>query len=366
MPTLWDVLSWISTGFVTVLLVSTASCSGESVSACFNSTQKSLQISCGSGYMLRIRKAFYGYSYSGQCSFNPGDCTQLEHESYPCIGRDYCSINLPSGNYGQRIPFCEKYSTYFQVEYTCEPVIQTTDICQSTILTSQSGYIATPRYPSNYRDNTDCLTRIRVHPSQKINLTIIDMDLEINGTYGCHDWMYAYDQFLSVTLCGRRGNERLNSLQSNEISIKFQSDKQGNKKGFWLFYEAYPPLPSTTVPTTPKRTQAPTDPPTQRPSQTQNRPSKSVTIPVTKHTQTVNSTSEEKLPFAAIVGGVIGTLTFILIILLILLAMKWWREKKQTVYKRSPKDVEFLDARNPAFRSSSGSEFQGVELYYNC
>lgn len=69
---------------------------------------------------------------------------------------------------------------------------------------------------------------------------------------------------------------------------------------------------------------------------------------------------------AAIVGGVIGTLTFILIILLILLAMKWWREKKQTVYKRSPKDVEFLDARNPAFRSSSGSEFQGVELYYNC
>ena len=69
---------------------------------------------------------------------------------------------------------------------------------------------------------------------------------------------------------------------------------------------------------------------------------------------------------AAIVGGVIGTLTFILIILLILLAMKWWREKKQTVYKRSPKDVEYLDAKNPAFRSSSGSEFQGVELYYNC
>ena len=65
----------------------------------------------------------------------------------------------------------------------------------------------------------------------------MDMDLEINGTYGCHDWMYAYDQFLSVTLCGRRGNERLNSLQSNEISIKFQSDQMGTKKGFWLYYE---------------------------------------------------------------------------------------------------------------------------------
>ena len=63
------------------------------------------------------------------------------------------------------------------------------------------------------------------------------MDLQINGTYACHDWMYAYDKYRSVTLCGRRGNERLNSLQSNEIFIRFQSDKQGNKKGFWLYYE---------------------------------------------------------------------------------------------------------------------------------
>ena len=116
-------------------------------------------------------------------------------------------------------------------------VIKTTDVCSNTILESQSGYIATPRYPSNYPNNQDCLIQIRVNPSQKINLTIMDMDLEINGTYGCHDWMYAYDQFLSVTLCGRRGNERLNSLQSNEISIKFQSDQMGTKKGFWLYYE---------------------------------------------------------------------------------------------------------------------------------
>ena len=97
------------------------SVSGESVSACFNNTQKSLQLNCGTGYMLRITNAFYGYSYRGQCSFSPGDCTQLEHETYPCIGRDSCSINLPSGNYGQRIPACDKYSTYFQVEYSCVP-----------------------------------------------------------------------------------------------------------------------------------------------------------------------------------------------------------------------------------------------------
>lgn len=366
MSTLKEILSWITTGFLTVFLATISTCAGESVSACFNNTQKSLHINCGSGYMLRITKAFYGYSYRGSCSFSPGDCTQLELEAYPCIGRDTCSINLPSGNYGQKIPSCDKYSTYFQVDYSCEPVILSRDICQSPLLTSQSGYLATPRYPSNYRNNKDCLTVIRVHKSQKINLTIIDMDLEINGTYGCHDWLYAFDQFRSVTLCGRRGNEKLNSLQSNEISIRFQSNRQRNKKGFWLYYEAYPPLPPTTTSSTPKPTPAPRTTPTQQRSQSQKENSIGVTNPVTKHTQTINTTSEEKLPFAAIVGGVIGTLTFILIILLILLAMKWWREKKHTVYKRSPKDVEYLDAKNPAFRSSSGSEFQGVELYYNC
>lgn len=296
MATLQYTLTSISIRLLAILLMTLSSCSGESISACFNTTQKSLHINCGTGYMLRIRKAFYGYSYSRQCSFSPGDCTQLEHEAYPCIGRDYCSINLPSGNYGRKIPVCNEYSTYFQVEYTCEQVIKTTDVCTSTVLESQSGYIATPRYPSNYPNNQDCLIQIRVNPSQKINLTIMDMDLEINGTYGCHDWMYAFDQFLSVTLCGRRGNERLNSLQSNEISIKFQSDKMGTKKGFWLYYEAYPPLPPTTTTTTPKPTPTPRITPRPTPRPTKKLIQTPATIPVTRHTPTVKS-NKEKLPF---------------------------------------------------------------------
>ena len=104
-------------------------------------------------------------------------------------------------------------------------------------MTSQRGYISTPRYPNTYPDSRDCTTRILVDPSQQINLTVIDMDLEINGTYGCHDWMYAFNAYRSVTLCGRRSNEKLVTLQSNEISIKFQSDEQTHKKGFWIYYE---------------------------------------------------------------------------------------------------------------------------------
>lgn len=116
-------------------------------------------------------------------------------------------------------------------------MFETKDICKTQLLTAQRGFISTPRYPNNYRENTDCLTQIQVHPSQFINLTVIDMDLDRNGTYGCNDWMYAFNQYRSVTLCGRRTNEKLTTLRTNSISMKFQSDGQVNKKGFWIYYE---------------------------------------------------------------------------------------------------------------------------------
>jgi len=68
----------------------------------------------------------------------------------------------------------------------------------------------------------------------------------------------------------------------------------------------------------------------------------------------------------AIVSGVIGTLTFILIVLLIILVYRWWQDRRDATYKRKSQDVEYLDARNPAYRSSTGTEFGGIEIYYNC
>ncbi|WAR07340.1 CUBN-like protein [Mya arenaria] len=335
---------------------------GESVSACFRDNEKALQISCGSGYMVRITGTFYGYSYTNTCSFRPGDCTQAKHTTYPCTGYDSCTISLPTAGVGKRLTECDNYSTYFQVEYTCEPVTQTTDICRQTTLTSQRGYISTPHYPGNYRDNTGCETNIKVDPSQQINLTVIDMDLEINGTYGCHDWMYAYNQHRSVTLCGRRSNEKLVTLQSNEITITFQSDVRTNKKGFWIYYEAWPPLVVTRPPTMRPMTHVPSHSPdetTSTPGPVQG---------ISSSTASQNHTpaaKKEKLPFVAIVSGVIGTLTFILIVLLVILVYRWLQDKRDAAYKHKAPDIEYLDARNPAYRSSTGTEFGGIEIYYN-
>lgn len=347
-----------------LILHAISTSTGEFVSACFNNTQKALHINCGSGNMLRITKAFYGYSNSKACSFQPGDCTQAEQEAYPCLGLDTCNIILPSGSSRPKLFDCDKNSTYFQVEYVCEPVTQTVDICRSSVLTNQTGYISSPRYPNNYSNKLDCLAQIIVHPSQNITLTIIDMDLEINGTYECNDWLYAFNQKKnSVTLCGQRTNEKLITLQSNDISIRFQSDGQVNRKGFWAYYQAYPPLFSSTIlyPTTT------TIPSTQKLSETTT--TTTMWIEPGRISQSLGNNSTEtkqKLPFVAIVSGVIGTLTFILITLLILLVYRRRYEKQYTEYQRKSQDVEYVEARNPAFRRSTGAtELQGSEIYYN-
>lgn len=91
-----------------------------SASACFNKATK-IDIQCPQRTMLRIHRVFFGYSPENHCSYSPGDCTYTEHENYPCVGKERCSINLPSGGFGRKIPSCKQESNYFQVDYECVP-----------------------------------------------------------------------------------------------------------------------------------------------------------------------------------------------------------------------------------------------------
>lgn len=62
----------------------------------------------------------------------------------------------------------------------------------------------------------------------------------------------------------------------------------------------------------------------------------------------------------AIIGGVIGTLSFILIILLVLLGLKWLKERRRRMDKN-----RFIEVQNPAYRNST--EFRNVpnDNFYN-
>ncbi|XP_067673991.1 uncharacterized protein [Haliotis asinina] len=344
---------------------------GDRLAACFNSTQKSIDIVCGAGAMVRILKAFYGFSPTDSCEYREGDCTLPEYENYPCVGRESCSINLPTGTYGSLIRSCGRYSNYFQVEYECVPATVTNDICSHPQMTAQHGYISTPRYPNNYHKAQNCKTSIKVAPDQQIRLHIIDMDLEQKGKTDCADWMYFNDKFHSITLCGRRANDTYKSY-SYFLDIELQAGSDSKSKGFWLYYEAFPPLPTTTLigggqksttmqqgsSTTPRLLPISTD--QSPPPMTQQATTTSTPIPV-YHDIVTQSNNKPSLPFA-IAGGVIGTLSVILIILLTLLVIKWFKERRYY----QDKD-QFLDHRNPAFRSSGDFNACKVEVdYYHC
>ncbi|KAK2162770.1 hypothetical protein LSH36_92g06017 [Paralvinella palmiformis] len=220
------------------------------VSACFNQMKKTLQMSCSEGHMVKVNRMLEGFSEQGSCHYTEGDCTyEVKHTIIPCIGRQQCAINLPSGNTGAIMHTCGTHSTYIQVEYTCVPVDSSTDICDRRQLTAQSGYIMTPRYPTNYPDNRNCTLTINLPDKrQKLALYAIDLMLEANsGNAGCDDLLYMYDGFRSYTTCGPDARKQLMVTMGNRLQLTFESNSQNRQKGFWLYYEAFPYLNKSNI-----------------------------------------------------------------------------------------------------------------------
>lgn len=337
---------------------------GDVLTACYDgSSQKTIDVHCGEGAMVRILNTFYGYSEHGACSYSQGDCTLKETaESYSCVGTPTCSLPLKwAEEGGVMMPNCEhRRSNYFQVEYQCVPKYMLNDICRTSQLTTQSGYIVTPNYPlPSFYDSQSpslsltCNVTIVVAPTQKLRLNIIRLDLMPKGKTDCTDYLYFNDKLKSMTLCGLRNNMWYD-MHSNFLHVELQATSLRRNRGFWLYYEAYPPLP-TTAPPTPlfeETTQKSADSRSflmstlQPPQRVTSGGNQALTpIPIYRDDDR-SSAGTKSLPFAAIAGGVIGTLSLVLIILLLLLLVKWLKERHYF------KDEKFLEIRNPAFRSS--------------
>ncbi|KAL8619046.1 hypothetical protein ACOMHN_020744 [Nucella lapillus] len=361
---------------VSLLAVLVTNVAGDVLTACYDGSNKTIDIRCGRGSLVRILKTFYGFSPKGLCRYGPDDCTRQESGEghyQACVGRSSCSLPLrwvEEG--GVLLPQCGRRSNYFQVEYQCVPRSELQDICSTTTeLKAQRGHIVTPRYPLPYgRGELACKLTILVNPSQKLRLNLISMELQARGKTDCADWLYFNDKFHSLTLCGHRSNIWYD-MNSNFLHIELQSTNLSTSQGFWLYYEADPPLPTTPpqvgVESTAEEeeerkgggrgsilltTLLPPQPP-------QDALSNTTPIPIYRDNHQSNKPRGPKsLPFAAIAGGVIGTLSLVLLVLLMLLLIKWLKERQYF------KDEKFLEIRNPAFRSS-GDFHDANTAYYN-
>ena len=114
------------------------------------------------------------------------------------------------------------------------------DICDQSTNTiyKERGYITTPRYPNNYPGALKCSKTIQGIEGQRIRVYILDIDLESSGS--CADRVYIEGDFKTATYCGNQSHGLAFKSLGNMVTVHFFSNRKGQNKGFWLYYEGMP------------------------------------------------------------------------------------------------------------------------------
>ncbi|KAI4901401.1 hypothetical protein NFI96_025513 [Prochilodus magdalenae] len=134
----------------------------------------------------------------------------------------------------------------FNATYTAIPV-STAQTCGG-VLTSPSGNISSPRYPSFYPPLVDCTWTINVPKGMNIRVTFSMFRLkepEVNSRVCNKDYVEVLGTKTPTgppqsRYCGERSMLALTS-SNNTLTIRFHSDKSYTDKGFMAAYSAYDP-----------------------------------------------------------------------------------------------------------------------------
>ncbi|GAB1599285.1 uncharacterized protein LOC115215197 [Argonauta hians] len=335
---------------------------GLKVSACFKENKDFLEASCPAGYMVRILRSFYGQNSRGSCSYEENDCIQEDEQNYPCMGRQFCRVNLPTKETGQRTKKCD--FNYFQVEYQCVKKSETVKICDTKLLTGPSGYISSARYPNNVQGPFVCDLSIRVQPHQKIQLYILDLDLKGERNKNCTDFLLMNIGTSTITICNRSVNEKSIPTSKNVLNLTLTMNSRGKSKGLWLYYEAFPSLPSTPTPIVPTKKYT-----TERAVSPRlivsDRNSKQTDKPTVRNYQHYQSDPKPAINnsviYVAATAGVVGTLLFILIAFLIFLVFKIHiKKKRQKIYSKLM--IQNQNLKNMSHNTTNISNISNIEI----
>ncbi|XDC66806.1 hypothetical protein R6Z07M_017988 [Ovis aries] len=108
------------------------------------------------------------------------------------------------------------------------------------VISSLSGSFSSPRYPTNYPTDVECVWVIHLAEKYRVELTIPTLNLE--DVYGCpYDFIEVFDgqQVASLSL-GRfcAGTELTFHSSSNILTTVFRSDARITNMGFYALYSA--------------------------------------------------------------------------------------------------------------------------------
>lgn len=107
-------------------------------------------------------------------------------------------------------------------------------------LTESSGDIISPNYPQPYDNRADCTWKIATSAGSIVQIIFIDFELE-SGASCRLEYLEIYDGFNersrnAVRYC-KSAPESVLSMNSNHVTVKFQSDASEAGRGFHIRYK---------------------------------------------------------------------------------------------------------------------------------
>ena len=190
-----------------------------------------MSISCPPSKITRIVKAFYGYSWSGDCNFIEKDCiVDVPNDDLSCLGEG-CSVKIIESP----IILQECWSlmaSYIQVDYECIPVEQLQNMCSIQESEFSVGYITTPDYPSQLVNDLSCPCTIQAPIGFTVMIEILDFRLPGCSQAGLTIWSDASTH----THCLSMPTGILPGSGGQNISMRLHSQNKKNNAGFLLKY----------------------------------------------------------------------------------------------------------------------------------
>ena len=169
-----------------------------------------VELRCPNDYVVVVRSAFYGVARTANlCSYTPGDCTADTMGTVICTtDSTTCSVFASK----KRLPQCnDEMSSYIKIEYDCVPILlpdpaRVYDVCDnSSNISTDSGLIRSPGYPTQYQPTTsECLRAIIVPKEKTIRLWLSGLYIGSTATNCADDYIYVTDSVQTFRFCGSK------------------------------------------------------------------------------------------------------------------------------------------------------------------
>lgn len=202
---------------------------------CLNQKANTMKISCPPNKITRIVKAFYGYSWSGDCHFIEKDCiVDVPNDDLSCLGEG-CTVKIIESP----IVLQECWhlmASYIQIDYECISVEQLQNMCAVQESDFSVGYIVTPDYPSTLASELSCPCTMQAPPGHTITIEVLDFRLSGCSQTGLTLW----SDTSTYTHCLSIATGILPGSGSQNVSMRLHSQTKKNNAGFLLKYYASP------------------------------------------------------------------------------------------------------------------------------